>query len=211
LLAEVRSGSNSDDNSDEQLLPIRASCAESEGTTAFISSRASSGRVRSSIRPPNLWQSTDFSSAPARVFFPGEKPSLLYLGFLCVLRFPVRAGPPSLSPHLPRGGAPPHSISPPRRCPLTSPRRCRLGCASCVPCAPPPARGPGGARPRGGGRPNLIHPLRPAPPRACPARPQPVAPAALGPAVVAGPTSSSPCAGPSSSPPLSLPLMGGRR
>jgi hypothetical protein len=41
LLAEVRGGSNSG----EQLLPIRASSAESEGTAAFVSSRASSQRV----------------------------------------------------------------------------------------------------------------------------------------------------------------------
>jgi hypothetical protein len=34
-------GSNSGDNSDEQLLSIRASSMESEGTTAFVSSRAS--------------------------------------------------------------------------------------------------------------------------------------------------------------------------
>ena len=33
-------------NSGEQLLPIRASSAESEGIAAFVSSRASSGRVR---------------------------------------------------------------------------------------------------------------------------------------------------------------------
>jgi hypothetical protein len=49
----------------------------------------------SSIEPPNRHQSTVFFSAPARVFFPDEKPPLLSLGFLCVLRFPVRAGPPS--------------------------------------------------------------------------------------------------------------------
>jgi hypothetical protein len=42
LLAEVQSGSNSG----EQLLPIHASSAESEGTAAFVSSRASSGHVR---------------------------------------------------------------------------------------------------------------------------------------------------------------------
>jgi hypothetical protein len=42
------------------------------------------------IRPPNLCQSTISSSAPARVFFPSEKPPLLYLGFP---HFPVRAGP----------------------------------------------------------------------------------------------------------------------
>jgi hypothetical protein len=57
------------------------------------------------LDPPNLRQSTDFSSAPARVFFPGEKPSLLCLGFL---RFPVRAGPPHSLLTFPGGGAPPH-------------------------------------------------------------------------------------------------------
>uniref|UniRef100_A0A804PQB9 MTTase N-terminal domain-containing protein n=1 Tax=Zea mays TaxID=4577 RepID=A0A804PQB9_MAIZE len=46
MLAEVRGGSNSGDNSGEQLLPIRASSAESEGTAAFVSSKASSQRVR---------------------------------------------------------------------------------------------------------------------------------------------------------------------
>jgi hypothetical protein len=55
----------------------------------------------SSIGSPNLRQSTDFLSAPARVFFPGEKPPLLHLGFL-VFSFsrPCRASPtlPSPSP-----------------------------------------------------------------------------------------------------------------
>jgi hypothetical protein len=46
LLAEVRSGSNSGDNSDEQLIPICASSAESESTAAFGLSRALSRCVR---------------------------------------------------------------------------------------------------------------------------------------------------------------------
>jgi hypothetical protein len=41
LLAKVQGGSNSSDNSDEQLLSICALSAESEGTVEFISSRAS--------------------------------------------------------------------------------------------------------------------------------------------------------------------------
>jgi hypothetical protein len=45
LLAEVQSGSKSSDNSGEQLLPIRASYARSETTTAFVSSTASLQRV----------------------------------------------------------------------------------------------------------------------------------------------------------------------
>jgi hypothetical protein len=46
LLTEVRSGSNSSDNYGEQLLPIRASSAESEGIAAFVSSRALSRCLR---------------------------------------------------------------------------------------------------------------------------------------------------------------------
>jgi hypothetical protein len=42
LLAKVRGGSNSNDNSDEQLLSIRASLVKSESTIAFVSLRASS-------------------------------------------------------------------------------------------------------------------------------------------------------------------------
>jgi hypothetical protein len=68
------------------------------------------GAFGSSIGPPNLRQSTDFFSAPARVFFPGEKPPLLHLGFL---RFHVRAVPHSPSPHLSRWQRPSPTFSPP--------------------------------------------------------------------------------------------------
>jgi hypothetical protein len=67
------------------------------------------GASGSSIGPSNLHQSTISYSALARVFFPGEKPPLLYLGFL---RFPIRAGPPSTSPHLPRWRCPLPLVSP---------------------------------------------------------------------------------------------------
>jgi hypothetical protein len=67
------------------------------------------GASGSSIGHSNLHQSTISYSAPARVFFPGKKPPLLYLVFL---RFPVRAGPPSTSPHLPRWRWPPPLVSP---------------------------------------------------------------------------------------------------
>jgi hypothetical protein len=113
LLAEVRSGSNSGDNSDEQLLPIRASSAESEGTAAYISSRALSGHVRFVDRTLNLRQSMDFSSTSAWVFFPGEKPPLLHLGFLRFFVFPSMQGltlPPFT---FPGGGVPPPAFSPP--------------------------------------------------------------------------------------------------
>jgi hypothetical protein len=68
LLAEVRSGSNSG----EQLLPIRASSVESEGTAAFVSLRASSQRIRFVNWIPESPAMTDFLSAPVRVFFHGE-------------------------------------------------------------------------------------------------------------------------------------------
>jgi hypothetical protein len=98
----------------------------------------------SSIGSLNLRQSTDLASAPARVFFPGEKPPLLYLGFLRVLRFPVRAGPPSFSPHLPRR------------------RRWRPRSRAPAPARPSPAavvvpRAPGAATPAPG-RPGLVLP-----------------------------------------------------
>jgi hypothetical protein len=112
------------------------------------------GAFGSSIGPPNLWQSTDFYSAPARVFFPGEKPPLLHIGFLRVLRFPVRAGPPSLSPHVPRRRHPSPSVSPPDVVP--SPPR-GGGCSA---RPRPPAHGPGSTHPRGGGRPDLVLPPR---------------------------------------------------
>ena len=87
----------------------------------------------SSIGSPNRRQSTDFLSAPASVFFPGEKPPLLCLGFLRVLRFPVRVGPPS--PY-PGGGGPPPSISP-RRGPLPFPAAASpIGSAGARPRAP---------------------------------------------------------------------------
>jgi hypothetical protein len=113
LLAEVRGGSNSGDKSAEQLLPIRASSAESEGTAAFVSSRASLGAFDSSIGSPNLWQLTDFSSTPAKVFFTGEKPPLLCLGFLRFFGFPSVQGLPHSLLTFPGGGAPSPSVSPP--------------------------------------------------------------------------------------------------
>jgi hypothetical protein len=101
------------------------------GYRTLCSYRRERGVFGLSIGPQNLRQSMDFSSAPARVFFTGEKPPLLYQEFVRVLRFPIRAGPPSLSPHLP---------------------------AATAAWSRPPAHGPGGARPRGGGRADLVLP-----------------------------------------------------
>jgi hypothetical protein len=63
--------------------------------------------------PPNLRQSTDFSSAPVRVFFPSEKPPLLCLGFLRFFVFPSVQGLPHSLLTFPGGGAPPPSVPPP--------------------------------------------------------------------------------------------------
>jgi hypothetical protein len=71
-LAKVRSGSNSGDNSSEQLLSIRASSVEFEGTTVFVLSRASSQCVQFVDWTFESLQSMDFSLAPARVFLPDE-------------------------------------------------------------------------------------------------------------------------------------------
>jgi hypothetical protein len=60
LLTEVQSDSNSGDNSSEQLLPIRVSSVESEGTAVLVSS----------IGPPNLRQSKDFPLGSSESLLP---------------------------------------------------------------------------------------------------------------------------------------------
>jgi hypothetical protein len=91
------------------------------------------GGFDSSIRPTVHPQSMVLCLAPKRVVFSHEPPPLLYLGFLRVLRFPVRVGPPS--PY-PGGGGPPPSISP-RRGPLPFPAAASpIGSAGARPRAP---------------------------------------------------------------------------
>ena len=141
----------------------------------------------SSIGSPNLRQSTDFSSAPARVFFPGEKPPLLHLGFLRFFVFPSVQSLSHSPLTFPGGGAPPPSVSPPRRRPFLPPRRRRRWPAVAPAShAPAPARTP---------------PRRLWPRPARPVRPRPPP---------AGPTPTSP-AQPPPLPLSSLPWMGGRR
>jgi hypothetical protein len=94
-----------------------------------------------SIGPSNLCQSIISTSALAKVFFPGEKPPLLYLGFLC---FPVRAGPSSPSPHLLRWQHPPSARPPPRRRSAQSVRSAHAP-------RPPPTRAPRVAAPAAAG------------------------------------------------------------
>jgi hypothetical protein len=121
------------------------------GYRTLCSYRRERGVFGLSIGPQNLRQSMDFSSAPARVFFTGEKPPLLYQEFVRVLRFPIRAGPPSHSPHLP-----PRRRPSPLRFP--SPAWSPHLPAATAAWSRPPAHGPGGARPRGGGRADLVLP-----------------------------------------------------
>jgi hypothetical protein len=95
----------------------------------------------SSIGSPNLRQSTDFLSTPARVFFPGEKPPLLHLGFLRFFVFPSVQSI-SLSPHLPRQRRPSPLRFPPRRRPFSPPgggRRRRSRSRAPCPRAPLPS------------------------------------------------------------------------
>jgi hypothetical protein len=141
----------------------------------------------SSIGPPNLWQSTDLASAPARVFFPGEKPPLLHLEFFRFFVFPSVQSISHSPLTFPDGGAPSSSVSPPRRRPFSPPRRWRRWPTAALALPrPTPARTPPRER-----WPRPSRPVRPRPPPA-------------------GPTSSS-SAQPPPLPLLSLPWMRGRR
>src|SRR5690242_17857024 len=62
-------------------------------------------------------------SAPARVFFPSEKPTLLYLGFLRFLVFPSVQGLPLPSLFFGGGGAPPPPFYPTTAPPIPHRRR----------------------------------------------------------------------------------------
>jgi hypothetical protein len=94
LLAEVRSGSNSG----EQLLPVRASSAESKSTAAFFSSRASSRCIRFVDRTSESPSINSFLLGSVKVTFPVSplhcvQPSST---FSSPLRFPL-----ALQPHGP--------------------------------------------------------------------------------------------------------------
>jgi hypothetical protein len=101
----------------------------------------------SSIGSPNLRQSTDFSLAPASVFFPGKKPPLLCLAFLRFFIFPSVQGLPHSLLTFPDGGAPPLSVSPPMAPLSPSPAAAVAdgGYRAPRPRSLPPRRGP---RPR---------------------------------------------------------------
>jgi hypothetical protein len=117
----------------------------------------------SSIGSPNLRQSTDLASAPARVFFPGEKPPLLHLGFLRLFVFPSVQSISHSPLTFPDGGGPSPSVSPPRRRPFSPPRRWRRWPTAAL-ALPHPSPGavaaplaPRAAAPSG--RPNLVLPF----------------------------------------------------
>jgi hypothetical protein len=123
----------------------------------------------------------DFCSAPARVFFPGEKPPLLCLGFFRFFVLPSVQGLPHSLLTFPGGGAPPPpfpllwrpyspSVTPCSRAPARpwqlGPRAAPSRPAAQRPRAPParaPPRGPLRVSPRPcptpGGSPGLA-PLR---------------------------------------------------
>jgi hypothetical protein len=117
----------------------------------------------SSIGSPNLRESTDFLSAPARVFFPGEKPPLLCLGFLRFFVFPSVQGLPHSLLNFPGGGTPPPSVSPPVAPLFPHPsgggsgRRCQPRSRAPRPRAPPRRRWPRPVWPR----PRPASPTRP--------------------------------------------------
>jgi hypothetical protein len=74
-----------------------------------LSPGAFDSSIRSTVHP----QSMNLYSTPARVVFSGEPP-FLYRWFLHFLCFPVRAGPLSPSPHLPRRWHPSPCVAPSR-------------------------------------------------------------------------------------------------
>jgi hypothetical protein len=111
LLTEVWDSSNSS----EQLLLLHASSTESDGTTAFVSSRASSLCLQFIV-------STDGSSSIGKsvlgsgeVVFSGEPSTIVGPRVSLFLHFPIRAGPLSPFPH-PSAAAtlPPFSPTPVR-------------------------------------------------------------------------------------------------
>jgi hypothetical protein len=88
LLAEVRVGSNSCDNSDEQLLSIHASSAESKGTIVFVSSRASSRCLRFVDPTDGLLSIGDFVLVSGEVVFSTEPSTIVAHRVFLFLRFP---------------------------------------------------------------------------------------------------------------------------
>jgi hypothetical protein len=106
------SGSNSGDNSSEQLLPIRASSAESEGTVAFVSSRALSQYVRFIDRTYESPSIDDFLLGSGDGLLPQSETSIVAPRVSLFLPFPVCAGAPLPSLLFPSGAAASPSFPP---------------------------------------------------------------------------------------------------
>jgi hypothetical protein len=101
-----------------------------EGFVAVLSVRRLDPRISGNRRISSRLRRV--SSSPVRT-------SIVVPRVSSFLRFSVRAGPPSLSPHLPQRRRPSPSVSPPRRRPFPPPRR-RWPRPSCpVRPRPPPA------------------------------------------------------------------------
>jgi hypothetical protein len=117
LLAEVRSGSNSGDNSGEQLLSIRASSTESESTAAFVSSRASPQRIWFVDRANQSPSIDGFLLSSSEGSFSGEPSPLFSTCILHFIQFDVqpalrRRSPPDSCTRSPVLGARPASAWP---------------------------------------------------------------------------------------------------
>jgi hypothetical protein len=123
LLTEVRDVSNSGGNSGEQLLSIRASSTEFEGTTAFVSLRASSWYLRF-INPTDGSSSIDvFSIASGKVVLSCKHPHhCRMVFFVLVFLSQPHSLPLSLSLRGSRRSARP---TPPRTRSFIPVRRCR--------------------------------------------------------------------------------------
>jgi hypothetical protein len=98
LLTEVRSSSNSDDKFDDQLLPIRASSAESKGTAMFVSSRASSRCVWFVDQTHESSSINVFLLSSSECSFSGEPSPLFSTFVLRFLRVNIHPTPPGRPP-----------------------------------------------------------------------------------------------------------------
>jgi hypothetical protein len=98
LLAKVRDGSHSGDNSGKQLLSIRASLSESKGTTTFVSSRALSRCLGFVDLTDGSSLIGEFVLGSGEVVFSGEPCTIVVHG---ISLFLPRSRSPSLSSPFP--------------------------------------------------------------------------------------------------------------
>jgi hypothetical protein len=126
LLAEVRDGSNSSDNSGEQLLLIRMSLEEFKGTVACVSPRASFRCLRFVDPTDGLSPIDVFLLGSCEVSSSGEPFHHCCPRSFFVFSFPVCAAPPPSLPSSPwRPGLPHLHAAPPPPLPCHGGRRKR--------------------------------------------------------------------------------------